>query len=183
MSSTDGEIVAELEERMDTLLLPDAVRLIEMKHTGRDDTSGVERDVLETYLDEAGYGMEAFPSSFDESVTKSDSWQSGRTIYQLEDGLLSAFPARWHEELRDSTDLHEYLRVICADMPDGDGDGTNEDSEITENGVAEQLLLDAAVAIGGMERQDARTQLKELRDEGKIEEYPSQHANPWVQLS
>ncbi|SIR20583.1 hypothetical protein SAMN05421858_1822 [Haladaptatus litoreus] len=183
MSSTDREIVAELRDRMQTLLLPDAVRLIEMNQAEVDDTSGVERDALETYLDEAGYGMDAFPSAFDESLTESDSWQSGRTVYELAEGRVSAFPPRWHEELRDTTDLHEYLRVICADMPDSDGDGTNEDSEITENGVAEQLLLDAVVAIGGMERDDARIQLKELRDEGKIEEYPSQHANPWVQLS
>ncbi|GAA0230018.1 hypothetical protein ACFFQF_13665 [Haladaptatus pallidirubidus] len=182
MTSTDAEIVAELEDRMDTLLLPDAVRLIEINHPGGD-RQGVERDVLEAYLDETGHGMAAFPSSLNEALTASDSWQSGRTVYELDDGGISAFPEGWHEELRNTTNLHEFLRVICSDMPDGDEGGTDEDSEITEHGVAEQLLLDAAVAIGGMERQDARTQLKKLREEGKIEEYPSQHTNPWVQLS
>lgn len=54
---------------------------------------------------------------------------------------------------------------------------------MTEDGVQEETLLDAAAAIGGLDRETVRERLKQLRHEGVVEEYPSQHANPWVRLA
>ncbi|WP_435154552.1 hypothetical protein [Haladaptatus sp. DFWS20] len=178
MASTDPELVAELESRMETLLFPDAVRLVELQHA--DNGPGVARDTLDAYLDELEYGMDAFPSSFEEVLTDSDSWHGGKNVYELDDGQVSVFPAHWHEALRDTVDLREYLRVIGVDTMESDDDSREQ---ITADGVAEKLLLDAAVGIGGMSRDDGRRQLKQLRDEGDVAEYPSQHANPWVQLT
>ncbi|WP_266077867.1 hypothetical protein [Haladaptatus caseinilyticus] len=178
MGSTDQRLVAELENRVETLLLDDAVRLVELRHA--DEGQGIQREMLDDYLDQIGYGMDAFPSSLEDLLTESESWQGDRKIYQLDGDRVSVYPARWHDRLRDTTDLREYLRVI-----DSDGFGTDDSSrgQITEDGVAEELLLDVAVAIGGMDRDDGREQLKQLRDEGDVAEYPSQHANPWVQLT
>ncbi|WP_227374135.1 hypothetical protein [Haladaptatus halobius] len=177
MASTDQQLVDELDSRVETLTLDDAVRLVETHHT---DGPGVERKVLESYFDATEYGEDAFPSSLEESLTDAGSWQGGGHVYVLGGGRVSAFPRRWHEELGDTMDLREYLRVIGDDAVRTTG---SERASVTEDGVAEGMLLDAAAAIGEMERDDVRDRLKALRDEGEVEANPSQHPNPWLQLT
>ncbi|WP_458188532.1 hypothetical protein [Haladaptatus sp. NG-WS-4] len=178
MDSIEQQLVADLESRIRTLTLDDAVRLVETRHPG--DGPGVERDVLESYFEAIGFGMDAFRSSFEEVRTDADSWQESGHVYELDGGRVSFYPRHWHHELGDTTDLREYLRVIGADAATTEG-GNRE--TVTEDGVMETMLLDAAAAIGGVDSDHARDQLRELRHEGEVKAFPSQHANPWVKLS
>ncbi|WP_227354001.1 hypothetical protein [Haladaptatus salinisoli] len=178
MASTDQELVDELDSRVETLTLDDAVRLVETNHPNGG--PGVEREVFESYLDATEYGEDAFTSSLEESLTDADSWQGGGRVYDLGGGRVSAYPRRWHDELGDTTDLREYLRVIGDDAQGSTG---SERAAVTEDGVAEGMLLDAAAAIGGVDHEDTRDRLKTLRDEGEIEANPSQHPNPWLRLA
>jgi hypothetical protein len=59
MVSTDEAVVSELESQRQTLMLDEAVRLVEQEH--RD--TGVERERFEAYLDAMTYGRDAFPSA------------------------------------------------------------------------------------------------------------------------
>lgn len=177
MASTDEELISELESQRETLMLDEAVRLVEEHH--RDTGTGIERELFEAYLDEMSFQYEGFPSSLDEILSDGDSWQGGGHVYELSGDRLSYYPPRWHAELRDTPDLREYLRVMGTDAVKTEG-GNRE--AVTEDGVLKEMLLDSAVAIGGMTREDARDQIKELKAEDEIQEYPAQHANPWVQL-
>ncbi|WP_458205254.1 hypothetical protein [Haladaptatus sp. NG-SE-30] len=178
MASTDQQLVDELESRIRTLTLADAVRLVETHHT--DQPTGVERGVMSSYLDAIAYGTDAFPTSFEDALTDARSWQGDGHIYELGDGRVSAYPPRWHDHLDDTTDLREYLRVLGAAVGTTKGD---ENETIVHDGVQEKMLLNVAAAIGGVETEHARNRLKELRDEGELKAYPSQHPNPWLQLS
>ncbi len=177
MASTDEELVSELESQRQTIMMDGAMRLVEEHH--RDTGAGVERELFEEYLDTMTFRYEGFPSSLDEILVDEDSWQGGGHLYELSGDRISYYPSRWHDELSDTTDLREYLRVMETDAMTTEG-GNRE--AVTDDGVLEQMLLDAAVAIGGMDREDARSQIEKLRTEDEIREYPSQHANPWVQL-
>lgn len=177
MVSTDEELVSELESQRKTLMLDEAVRFVEQAH--RETGVGVERERFEAYLDAMTYGRDAFPSSFEERLTDAESWQGGGRIYELRGDRVSYYPPRWHEELRETPDLREYLRVMGTDAMKTEG-GDRE--AVTDDGVLKEMVLDAAVAIGGMTREDARNQLTELKAEDEVREYPAQHANPWVQL-
>lgn len=176
MASTDEELISELESQRQTLRLHEAVRLLEEHHRGTG--SGVERSLFESYLDATAYGRDAFVASLDETLTDAETWQGGGHVYELGDDRVSYYPSRWHEELRDTPDLREYLRVMGADAMKTEG-GDRE--AVTEDGVVKEMLLDAAVGIGGMTREDARSQIRELKAEDEVREYPAQHANPWIQ--
>lgn len=177
MVSTDEAVVSELESQRQTLMLDGAVRLVEQEHP--DVGAGVERERFEAYLDAMTYGRDAFPSSLEEILVDADLWQGGGHVYRLADDRVSYYPPRWHAELRETPDLREYVRVMGADAMETEG-GDRE--AVTDDGVLKEMVLDAAVAIGGMTQEDARDQLKELKAEDEVREYPAQHANPWVQL-
>jgi hypothetical protein len=177
MVSIDDAVVSELESQRQTLMLDEAVRLVEQEHP--DVGAGVERERFEAYLDATTYGRDAFPSSLEEILVDEESWQGGGHVYRLADDRVSYYPPQWHAELRETPDLREYIRVMGADAMETKG-GDRE--AVTDDGVLKEMLLDAAVAIGGMTRQDVRDQIRELKVEDEIQEYPAQHANPWVQL-
>jgi len=178
MTSTDEDMVEELESQRQTLMLDGALRMVEEHH--RETEPGVERELFEEYLDTMVYRYEGFPSSVEEALVDEDSWQGGGNIYELGGGRISYYPPRWHDELSDTTDLREYLRVIETDAMTTEG-GNRE--AVTDAGVLRNMLMDAAVAIGGMEREDALRQVEKLENEDEIRVYPSQHANPWITLT
>ncbi|MGA9401875.1 hypothetical protein [Haladaptatus sp.] len=176
MVSTDEELVEELESQRQTIMLDGALRLVEEHH--RDTGAGVERELFEEYLDTMTFRYEGFPSSVDEALVSEDSWHGGGHIYELSENRISYYPPRWHDELRETSDLREYLRVMETDAMETEG-GDRE--AVTDDGALMDMLLDAAVAIGGMDREDARSQIETLKTDGEVRVYPEQHANPWVQ--
>ena len=176
MVSTDEELVEELESQRQTIMLDGALRLVEEHH--RDTGAGIERELFEEYLDTMTFRYEGFPSSVDEALVSEDSWHGSGHIYELSENRISYYPPRWHDELRETSDLREYLRVMETDAMETEG-GDRE--AVTDDGALMDMLLDAAVAIGGMDREDARSQIETLKTDGEVRVYPEQHANPWVQ--
>ncbi|MCO8245175.1 MULTISPECIES: hypothetical protein [unclassified Haladaptatus] len=176
MASTDEELVEELESQRQTIMLDGALRLVEEHHWDTD--AGVERELFEEYLDTMTFRYEGFSSSVDEALVSEDSWHGGGHIYELPGNRISYYPPRWHDELSERSDLREYLRVMETDAMETEG-GDRE--AVTDDGVLMDMLLDAAVAIGGMDREDARSQIETLKTDGEVRVYPEQHANPWVQ--
>lgn len=54
---------------------------------------------------------------------------------------------------------------------------------VQESGVPEELLLRAAAAMAGLDRREAREQLKDLRKRGIVEESTDQHPQGTVRSS
>lgn len=113
MVETNDDVLDELSSELETLTLDELVRIVETNHPT--DGPGVERDVVEAYVTAVPHGEEAFSAELDGLLTDADSWQGEEYVHDLGDGRVSAYPARWHEELRGSADVREYLRVVSAE--------------------------------------------------------------------
>jgi hypothetical protein len=92
-------------------------------------------------------------------------------IYDVGDGF-SAFPARWHDELRGEEDVLRYVDVIDDDLSGGEKETA---TGATGDGVPQDLLLDAVSALGPFSRDGAKSEIERLREEGYVEELADQH--------
>lgn len=177
MAELDDHTVEELQGHSETLVLEDFVRIVETNHP---DGQGIDRDTIAEYAEALDYDVDAFDEEIDDRLTDADSWTEGEVFYRLDEGRISVFPPHWHDELADISDLRKIIRVIQEDRTTAEGESQEHPRK---EGVSEEMLDEVAAAIGGMDRNEVRDRLKELRDENEIEEYPSQHANPWIQLT
>lgn len=193
MTEPSEQVLEEARQRGETLMTKDFVSLIERHHF---DQQGVSRELLEAY-DEAIARDDTVPfdsgditSAVENRSVDEETWVDNEAIYRIGDGRVSVFPARWHEELGDTTDLRAYVSVIGdtiegsdpdEDEPQG-GMGTSVGSGVG-SGVPEQVLLDAVSIIGGLEREAAKSQLEERRDDGELVQDADQHPEARVYLS
>lgn len=168
----------ELQNRSETMTVHDLVRIVETYHPT--DRPGVASETLVAYLDALKYDSEEVGAEIDARLTDASGWQPNDAIYDLGEDRISVFPPAWHEQLGDTTDLTEYVKVIRSDVDETQGP---MEEAVTEAGVPEQFLFRVMRAIGGVEREQAREQLTTLRKEGVIEESTDQHPSGTVRLA
>lgn len=138
---------------------------------------GVPLDRLEAYaeaLNERGVqsiDADQVAAAVEPDLTDAESWVDADAIYQVGDGL-SAFPAQWHDELAGEEDLMRYVDVIAGDLR---SDEKHTATGAAGGGVPQQLLLDAASALGPFSRDGVKAEIAQLQNEGRIEEGADQH--------
>ena len=185
MSELNEHVLEEAGSRGDKLIVNDLVVLIE-RYDGRDEP-GVAVDRVVEYAERlaaqnAPVQPEKVPAAIDERRSTAETWQADAaatgtwfgsgSLYELDEGRVSVFPRRWHEELTGETDLKRYLDVVGTSVAD---DGTAEGQS-----VPEAVLLNAATVLGGLSWQAAKSQLETLRDEGVVNQPADQH--PYAQV-
>lgn len=186
MVDTNEQVIAEAQQRGETLTERELVALIERYH--RTEGPGVDRDLVEAYdtavADEeiAPFAEGELQETLDRHLGDSDTWVDAETYYPVGDGRVSVFPAEWHDALGDSTDLRAYVDVIEEAMADEDT-GTESPYGGLGTGVPEGLLLDAVAAIGGLDRETAKDRLERRRNDGELVQDADQHPDARVYLS
>lgn len=186
MVDTNQQVIEEARQRGDTLTSRELLLLIEQYH--RPGGPGVGRELLEAYDAEAArddvipYQEGQLLETVERHLGDDESWVDEETYYPVGDDRVSTFPAAWHDELGDTTDLRAYVDVIGNAMG---GSGTDSDSQRGRmgTGVPEGLLLEAARAVGGLDPETAKSRLEERRDAGELVEDADQHPNARVHLS
>ena len=171
----DREALRKAEERGQYLLPNELLTFIEEYDHEAD--RGVSLERLEAYadaLDERGVqsvDAEQMDTLLEADRTDAESWVDADAIYEVDDGF-SAFPARWHDELAGEDDLLRYVDVIDDDLDAGEKHTATGSSG---DGVPQDLLLDAASALGPLSRDSARSEIERLRERGDVEERADQH--------
>ncbi|MCU4800986.1 hypothetical protein OB920_11455 [Halobacteria archaeon HArc-gm2] len=171
----DSEALDTAEERGQYLLAKELLTFIE--EYDDEVERGVLVDRLEAYadaLDERGVqsvDAEQMDELLEADRTDAETWVDSDAIYDVGDGF-SAFPARWHDELRGEADVLRYVDVIDDDLAGGEKETA---TGATGDGVPQDLLLDAVSALGPYSRDGAKSEIERLREEGYVEELADQH--------
>ncbi|WP_135822865.1 hypothetical protein [Halostella litorea] len=179
MVELSDHVVGEFGHRGDSLLVDEFLSLIERHHPT--DGPGVDRSVVEAYaatLDERGVSQldgDVILERVESKRTDSGTWVDDDAIYDIGDGRVSTFPAAWHDRLGGSTDVVAFVEFL-----------TDREASIGQGGagagVPEELLLDVVAVVGGLDREDAKAKLEELRRSGPLAEDADQHPNARVRL-
>ncbi|USZ68057.1 hypothetical protein NGM10_15150 [Halorussus salilacus] len=191
MTDVREDVLAELENRDDTLRLDDFVRIIESHHATRrgatdgDDRSidrgprGVDRETLAAYAEAVRFDVDL--AALDDRVVDSDDWVEGGRFYDFGGDRISVYPPDWHDAIADTDDIRHVVRVIQDETTEVEGDHWGAVTE--DRGVPEEKVFRVAETVAGIDREAAREQIKELRQSGEIEEFASQNRNPTIRLS
>jgi hypothetical protein len=184
MTDINERIVAEADDRGGALLVDDFLRLVEQYHPH--DRPGIAWETLEAYteaMEDSDFGhahdMDGFLDTVEDRLIDGDSEYTTDALYRLDDDRVSSYPARWHDELGDETDLREYVRFLAAIDPDGE---SGADLGGSGRGVPEQVLLDAAGIVGRTDPETVKSRLEDLRAEGELVEDADQHPNARIRL-
>lgn len=183
MSALDDTALETAQDRGTNLLPGELLLFVEQFDDAVD--RGVPLERLEAYADalaegEAGpFGPDELHSLVEMDLTDAEEWEEPDSIYRVGDGL-SAFPPAWHDQLGGEEDLARYVQVISADLASGE---KHTAGGAAGQGVPEQLLIDAATALGPFSRSSARAELQELRDDGVLVEGADQHPEARVMLA
>jgi len=179
MVERSDRVLDAFGHRGDALLVDEFLSLIERHHPT--DGPGVDRAVVEAYaaaLDERGMGQldgDVVLERIDSKRTDSETWVDDGAIYDIGNGRVSKYPAEWHDRFGGSTDLVAFVEfLVDAEASIGQGGAGG--------GVPEEFLLDTAAVVGGLDREDAKARLEELRRSGPLAEDADQHPNPRVRL-
>lgn len=187
------EVVEQLEAHQETMRLEDFVRIVERDHRGdgagvdrengsgvdRENEAGVDRETLTAYAEAVYFDVDR--SAIDERVIDSNEWAEGEHFYEVGDGRVSVYPPDWHEAFADTSDVRDVLEVIQRETTEPEGDAKEAVTE--EQGVPEEKLFWVAETVADIDRETVRERLKQLRQEGEIEEFASQHRNPTIRIS
>ena len=184
MVEINERIVAEADDRGESLLVDEFLTLIEQYHSH--DRPGIAWETLEAYPDAMagtdyghGHDMEGVLDAVDERLTDGDSEYATDAFYRLDDDRVSVYPTRWHDELGGETDLREFVRFLAAIDPEGD---SGADLGGSGRGVPEGVLLDAAGIVGQTDPETVKSRLEDLRQQGELVEDADQHPNARVRL-
>ena len=182
VTEINERIVAEADDRGESLLVDEFLTLIEQYHSH--DRPGIAWETLEAYTEAMGgtdYGhshdMEGVLDAVDERLT--DGEYRTDAFYRVGDDRVSVYPESWHDELGGETDLREYVRFLTnRDLDDENG------AELGANGggVPEQLLLEVAGIVGRTDPDTVKSRLEDLRERHELVEGADQHPNARVRL-
>ena len=166
-------IMTEADERVldrinQTLRLDGLLVLIERYHSHA--RPGVPRETLDRYAEpfSASVGgqpdVDAFHEEVDSRLTDSRTWSGKDSIYRLDSGRISRYPATWHDRLGDTTDVRRYVAFLQEEA-------SEFKSDIGQGGagpgIPEQPLLDAIAVTGRTDRAAVTTELAALRNRGQ----------------
>ena len=162
----------------------DVVSVIERFHAV--EGSGVPRAVITAYVDEfirrlgpgSPFSRERFARLLDGRVADLDMWLPG-TIYEVAPGRVSVFPLTWHRVLTGVHDPVRYVGVIGEDLAAARGRDTGE----LLPPVPKQLLIDAMMILGGLDRPTAGGLVTEARLGGRLAVEPFQNPEAIVWLA
>lgn len=177
MVERSDRVLDALGHRGDALLADEFLSLIERHHPT--DEQGVDWTVVEAYaaaLDERGMSPldgDVVLERIEAKRTDSESWVDDDAVYDIAGDRVSKYPTEWHDRLGGSTDLVAFVEFL-ADAEASIGQGG------AGGGVPEEFLLDTAAVVGGLDREDAKARLEELRRSGPLVEDADQHPNPRV---
>jgi len=177
MTEVREDVVEELDDHSDTMTLQEFVQTIERHHGagGR----GVDRDLLADYAEAVYFDVDL--EVLDDRVTDSDAWREGGRFYEIGEGRISAYPPDWHAAMDGTEDIRDIIDLIQSEVTDAEGDMWAAVTE--ERGVPEPKVLAVGETVAGIDPEDARERIKELRQNDELEEFASQHRNPTVRLS
>ena len=182
MVEINERIVAEADDRGESLLVDEFLTLIEQYHSH--DRPGIAWETLEAYTEAMGgtdYGhshdMEGVLDAVDERLT--DGEYRTDAFYRVGDDRVSVYPASWHDELGGEIDLREYVRFLTnrdIDAENGAELGANG------GGVPEPLLIEIAGIVGRTDPDTVKSRLEDLREQHELVEGADQHPNARVRL-
>ncbi|MFB6165921.1 MAG: hypothetical protein ABEJ31_12245 [Haloarculaceae archaeon] len=146
---------------------------------------GVPRETVLAYanavLDRLGrrapYGPERFAALLDARLVDAEVWLPN-ALYAVGPGRLSVFPSRWHRRLAGVRDPVQYVGVIGEDLAIARGADVNGPLPP----VPRRLLVEAMMALGGVDRPTAGGLLREARRTGRVRIEPDQNpeADVWL---
>ena len=178
MVELNDRVLDEFGHRGDSLIAEEFLSLIERYHPT--DGPGADRSVVRAYaeaLDERGMSQlesDEIEAELDRKTVGSETW-AGDGVYEVGGERLSNYPAAWHDRLGGSTDIVEFVEALTdVDPPLGQtGAG---------GGVPEDTLIDVVAVVGGLDREEAKARLEELRRDGPLAEDADQHPQAGVRL-
>jgi hypothetical protein len=184
MTDINERIVAEADDRGESLLVDEFLALIEQYHPH--DRPGIAWETIEAYteaMEGTDYGhshdMDGFLDTVDDRLVDGDSEYTTDAFYRLDGDRVSVYPARWHDELGGESDLREYVRFLTTLDVDGE---SGADLGATGGGVPEHVLVNAAGIVGRTDPETVKSRLEDLRQQGDLVEDADQHPQARVRL-
>jgi hypothetical protein len=178
MTRLDDAVIEEIHGQGERLLVDELVELVETHH--RFDHPGVPRDLVGEYLDElegeAAFDVGPMREQLDEHLTADRSFVDANAVYEVGDEHVSSYPASWHARLDEDSSLADFVYVMTHSTGDTPGSAASE-------GVAKYDLFTAAAVIGGMSRNEAKDELRDLRADGVLVADADQHPRAGVSLA
>ncbi|MFC7080070.1 hypothetical protein [Halorussus caseinilyticus] len=133
--------------------------------------------MLAEYADAVYFDVDL--DAVDERLTDSDEWEAGGRFYDLGD-RISAYPLDWHETVSDTHDIRDVIEVIQAEVTEPEGD--RQEAVTEERGVPQPKVIRVAETVAGIEKSDTEKRIKELRKNGEIEAFATQHRDPTLRV-
>lgn len=179
MVELDERVLSEARTR-NTLSVDDLLRRVEQYHSA--DKPGAPEDTLIEYaraLADTSVSLDARSEALseretgitdgmvrrelNERLTDAESWVGKPALYEVDDGHVSIYPARWHDALGGTTDLTECITFIrdASAFQEARGIGTAE-------GIPEEIVTDVVTVIGDLDPDKAAARLEELKERGEI---------------
>lgn len=161
----------EVGERSEYNRPHDFVSLAE-RHVS-DEEPGVPREWLlahvEILADESGLDGASFRAALETDTTDAETRVDDRSVYEVGEDRLSAYPPAWHDAFGGETSLPPIVRYLLDESdyrPTTGGKG---------EGVAKQDLFEIAAAVGGFSRKSAKAALADCLDGDTLAEDVDQH--------
>jgi len=171
----DDAVLEEAGSRGDQLLVGKLVQLAEKHH---DTGPGVPRSLVEDYidaLDADSVDARQMRENLDAHLAEGRESPNEGAVYDVGQGRVSGYPAVWHERLDPDSSLAEYVAVMT--------ETTNSPKSAASTGVAKDDLLEAASVLSDRSRDDARSELRDLRGDGMLVSDADQHPRAGVSLA
>jgi len=175
MVIVDEQLVDDLSLRDREYQIDDFVRYLERHHHG--DEPGISMERLDAYANALGYDTEHTHVLLEERLTDSTTWTPGNNLYRVGDNV-SIYPPSWHEQLTDTIDLAEYVRVMLAEKIEVSGR-----LPPARRGISQPDILTAVEVFADLDREMGEDLLKQQRQKGSIVIYASQNPEDLVRLA
>ena len=174
MVVVDKRLVDDLSIRDREYEIDDFVKYLERHHHGEE--PGLSRERIDAYADALGYDGERTTVLLEERLTDSRTWMPGNNLYRVGENV-SIYPPSWHEQLADTIDLAEYVRVMLAEKEAKSGRLTP-----AQQGISQPDILTAIEIFADLDREMGEQLLAKQRKEGSIVIYASQNPDDIVRL-
>jgi hypothetical protein len=168
-------VLDEAGSRGDQLLVGKLVALAEKHH---DTGPGVPRSLVEDYidaLDEDSVDGEQLLGELDAHLDEGREAPNEGAVYDVGDGCVSGYPSVWHERLDPDDSLAAYVAVMT--------ETANPPKSAASSGVSKDDLLEAAAVLSDRSREDARSELRDLRGDGVLVADADQHPRAGITLA